>query len=157
MRGIRRKKGISEVIVTVLLILLSVAAVSILAIFLLPFVRNNLEKSGSCVDVLNKITISQDSSCYFATNTTIRVQFHDINVSGFYIVLENESSSKNYQLRSGETYQFLLSGNPVKMPDPNGGERGYLFNVSAREASVGAITKTGLCDVSDSIQLNPCS
>ncbi|MEK6890791.1 MAG: hypothetical protein AABX03_01505 [Nanoarchaeota archaeon] len=152
----RGKRGISEVITTILIILLSVAAISILAVFLVPFVRNNLEKSGSCVGVLDKIDLVQDSSCYSAKNTTIRVRFKDINVSELYLVLSNETASKNYKLKSGESYNYLLAGNPVKMPDPNGGERTYLFNWSYNKASIGAVTKTGACDMSDEIVLEKC-
>ncbi|HLD98306.1 MAG TPA: hypothetical protein VI815_03190 [Candidatus Nanoarchaeia archaeon] len=149
------KRGLSEIIVTILLILLSVVAVTILAVFLIPFVRDNLEKEGDCLDVLNKIEIVYESSCYSQTNTSVRVKFKNINVSEIYIVLENETTSENYRLKGGESYSYILSG-VVLMPSPNGGERSYIFNLPYKEASVGAVTKSGVCDISDVEKLNEC-
>jgi len=44
------KKGVSTVVATILIILLSVVAVVVVAGFVVPFVKNNLEESTECVD-----------------------------------------------------------------------------------------------------------
>ena len=63
----RGKKGVSGVIAVVLLILLTIAATAIIGGVLIPFVRDNLNESSRCNDVLDGITIipDRDKSCYY--------------------------------------------------------------------------------------------
>ena len=49
------KRGVSPVIATVLLLVLTLVAVSILSVFVIPFVKNSLSGGEDCVKTLGDI------------------------------------------------------------------------------------------------------
>ena len=76
LRGINPKKdkrGISELVATILLVLLTVGAVFILAGVIIPFIKNSLGESTSCIKVFKEIGIEKNS-CYTDDNTTIVIK-----------------------------------------------------------------------------------
>lgn len=151
------KKAISDVISTVILILISLVAVSMIAIVIIPFTRDNLNKNTGCFNSIGQISIIPEGSCYFPTNTTVRVKFNKINTSEIYISLQSGQNIKSFDLKQGQNYNFINNGLIIKMPDANGGEVNYIFNnTNSSTASVGPVINNVRCDVSDSINLNPC-
>ena len=53
------KLGLSTVIATVLILMLTIVAVAVLANFLIPFVKNSLQKSTECLDVQDKYSFEE--------------------------------------------------------------------------------------------------
>ena len=59
-----KKRGLSQIITTVFLILISLAAISILAGIVIPWVRNSL--SNECFKMIDKVEIDEGAyACYY--------------------------------------------------------------------------------------------
>lgn len=106
------KKGLSSVVSTLLLILLTITAVSVAASFIVPFVRNNLEDT-SCFEFRDyfKFDDSLGYNCYRenspGTNiyqTSIRAK-NDAsaaeNVKGFAIRYVNDAGVQKFDIIDG--------------------------------------------------------
>lgn len=71
----KSKKGVSEVITTVLMIVLVVAAIGILAVVVINLVRQNvggLESDASCLT--NSFTVNIESACINQSNSVVNVR-----------------------------------------------------------------------------------
>jgi len=101
------KKSQSEVITTVLLILLVLASIVIVMNFVVPFVKNQLSGSD-CFNVADKIQITNNDmyTCYNSSSSKLNVQVHigDVvdKIEGFSISLGGASSSV-YTIKNGTT------------------------------------------------------
>ena len=95
---IRKYKSQSEIVTSVLLILLVVVAVMIIFAFVVPFVKDKIS-SVDCLDVAGKIEISSGWTCH--NGTVMLVQVHVLNVKelidGFSIELGG-ASTDNYKI-----------------------------------------------------------
>jgi flagellin-like protein len=159
----KRKKAQSQIIGTILLILLVVIAAGIIMAFLLPKIPDWL--SGSkCLDVADKIKIRNNPqySCYNATSTNTYVQagIGDIldKIEGFAIELGG-AASKTYHIKNSASPQEVEmypenSPNPVQLPG-NNEERTYVlkgFGQKPDYIRIYPILKDGkLCDSSDTL------
>ena len=64
------KKGISAVVATVLIILITVAAVTIIWAAIIPMISNQLQEGTICLDAVSQVTIGGGYTCYNANTTT---------------------------------------------------------------------------------------
>jgi uncharacterized protein YpmB len=100
MRKIKNKKTQSEVITTVILILVSIAAVTLVATFVVSMVRNNL-KSTDCFQTTGQLQIKVDNSYFNETNEVLYVVIqrgtNAFNLSGISVVFGNEQETKKIQ------------------------------------------------------------
>lgn len=111
------KRGISDVVATVLIILVTVAAATIVWTTVIPLIKNNLESA----DVFSKADISIDTSSGYTGYDpkfklyTVRIVKgpNEVNISKIEIIATNQGNSKKF------TYDFGLL--------PNQGKVFYLF------------------------------
>lgn len=155
----------SPVIATVLLLVITVVLVSVLAAFVIPFVRNSVEPSGECFKALNKLTlIGTEYSCYVAgTNgrTGISVQTGDVELDGFTLVVYAQGSSVPIEVVPGATSaQVRVLGSafntPLELP-AKGGLRTYVVNGPYNQVEIVPILRSGKCDKTSSIKIVECS
>jgi flagellin-like protein len=59
----KNKKGISAIVATVLIILITVAAVTIIWAAIIPMIQNTIEGSQECFDASASVSVSTDFSC----------------------------------------------------------------------------------------------
>tara|TARA_Y100000310_G_C20591526_1_gene768308 strand:- start:22 stop:519 length:498 start_codon:yes stop_codon:yes gene_type:complete len=150
------KKGVSTVIATVLLLLLTIASIAILIAFVIPFVKDNLAESGNCSDVFGGLEVvdNGEGSCYDPDEvfTKVRVRRGNIDIDGVYLVFENAGS---------ESFEISEDGNPnpditittspyggAYIPKKGGGEIEYTLGDGVnyyREVLVGAIVNGKRC------------
>ncbi|PIN89576.1 hypothetical protein COU60_03120 [Candidatus Pacearchaeota archaeon CG10_big_fil_rev_8_21_14_0_10_34_76] len=169
------KRGISPIIATVLILLITFVAISILAVFVVPFVSESLEGSEECFDILGHVTFDEspyncniggtlgDGSEGERTGFSVRVGGEDI--SGLKIALYNEGSSEVVEFLNGTIGNTLSSklrmlnglfSEGLEMPK-KGGVRTYVAEGLFEKIEVSARLKSGkTCDLSDSIELNTC-
>jgi len=174
------KRGISPIIATVLIIMITLSAIAILAGFLVPFVKNSLQKSTECAPY-GSYYIFDESFGYNCKDTINNTYFVSIkasfdkeltkNVDGMKIVFNEESGeSRVIEIKNGSASS--LSGGGVSMAGDSqasllklptlGGAITYVYNASAGEEFSGAevypVLKGGrICaDVSESINIKPC-
>ena len=75
------KRAVSSVIASVLLILITIAATSVLAFIIIPFVRNSLNEGTNCFQVIDKIEIINEASCYTLSPETSKVKVKVGNIN----------------------------------------------------------------------------
>jgi len=160
------KKGVSDVIATVLILLLTVASVGILVAVVIPFVQNNLEESTTCLDVRGGITIVGEDSCYMPDDDTnleirteVKVKVGNVDIDGIYLVLEDgNAASTSYEISEEITISGLNDGEPLSLPQEGGGEKLYetLSGTFYREVSVGGIIDGKRCPNPDERKLELC-
>jgi hypothetical protein len=136
-------KAQSQVISTVLLILVVITLVVIVIGFVVPFVKNQLDK-GKCLDVTGQVVISRNNkyTCFNLTTNQVFVQVHigenRDNVDGFVIVLGG-ASSNNYQVTNATSLSGITmydGSTTLNIPNKNE-ERTYIIDgVSAKPETI---------------------
>ena len=159
------KKGVSEVITTVLLIFITIVAIGLIAYALIPFVKNSLKNSSSCLGMEEKASIVSENSCYNLASqpseqgtTSVRIRFGDINTTKIFIAVETNANgdTTSYDLEEGKSYTNINNNAIVKLPTPNGGERTYVFNgIASKKAVFGVYNGKSRC-VLDEKELLKC-
>ena len=75
MRGIVNKKGVSAIVATVLIILITIAAVAIIWAAVIPMIDERLTLSNSCLDAVRQVSIVPvGSTCYSQDSSSLKVQ-----------------------------------------------------------------------------------
>jgi len=152
------KKGISEVIATVLIVMLTVGAASILFVFVIPWVTTMLDDSKICNDLQDSISIVGGAyTCYVSvpapvsTRVMIRInEGKDAEVAGFAVSLASSGSAKRYEIKNGEESSSgsvvvsMLDGNEMLTVPEVGGAETYVFTgVKAESVDVSPLTVNG--------------
>lgn len=127
----KNRRGISNVVATVLLILLTVAAVAALISFLRPFVHDNLQKSTECIPYQGYYTFQENFvnesgtynfNCYMPSGSnnligatissgTNLTQDQMENLAGFSLVFRNDNGqSSTINVANGKSSNNSLGG-----------------------------------------------
>jgi len=156
------KRSQSEVISSVLLILLVIAATVLIFAFVIPFVKEKLG-SGDCLDVTGKIEISSGYTCY--NGTAMQVQVHILEVrnliDGFSIELGG-ASTNNYKILNNTLVtkvNMCNSAPKMELPPADNTERTYVIrDTKPNIIRVYPILKGGkICDASDVVtEISDC-
>ena len=138
------KRGISDLVATVIMVVITVSAVVIIAAVLVSFARNNLDDTKiNCLNSLDKIKIVPGCSCYNSSLTKVQVRFGNINLTKIYFILDDK-------------YGTNLTEKPLTNV-VTGMEKTFVFNsINSSKAQIGIILNDKRCDVSDSIELRKC-
>lgn len=153
----KSKRSQSQVIGTVLLILLVIATITIISAFAIPFVKEQLSNSD-CFKLVGKMEIKNNMqyTCYNSSATPkemlVQVYIADIvdKISGFSIEIGG-ASSKNFEITSDYSSPEVSMYTPggVEIPGKNE-ERTYVINniqELPQSISLYAILKNGkTCD-----------
>jgi len=110
------KRGVSAVVATVLIIMITVAAVGIVWAVVIPMIRDSLGGSAVCNDADVSIGTAQGYTCYDSVNNKISVQVkkgaNNLSVSGVNFILTSAGSSysKNYSYNfaQNEYHSFVF-------------------------------------------------
>jgi hypothetical protein len=158
----RGKKGISEVISTVLIILLTIAAVSILSAVVISFVKDQLS-AKDCLEAIDKLLIEDGKfTCHNSTNTLIMVSRSsdsEFKLKGLVISLkQNTGTSKVYNLQNGspvEEIRMYDGTQEIRIPGAGGAET-YVFSISSDYVRVAPILESGKTCKEVNKNLNQC-
>lgn len=148
------RKGLSEVIATVTLILLTVAAASLLAGFIVPYARTNLAKT-ECFSYKDYFYFDEENgyNCYNNSAATYKLyavsvgaQSSNTNapagVNGFRLAFESDNSSEVLELNNGSVQssdnkgvRMLEGGEIIKLP-VIGELKTYILNTTGTYSTV---------------------
>jgi flagellin-like protein len=174
---IGNKRGLSEVVSTVLVVMITISAIAILAGFVVPFVRDSLSKGSECSSYGEFYTFDESFSynCYNTTNGD-NVYFISIKKSADR-ELENNSDElrvvfktktgeqktatvKNGDASSNLREGILLPGEANLRVPKAGGTLTYVYNGASEiyeSVEVYSVLKSGrICDQKDFINLKEC-
>lgn len=165
------KKGLSPVIATILLILLSVTAISIIARAIIPFVRESLGEGKECFELLGGLKIDTEGgyACYYdktplpGSEKIVNITIHqgDVEIKGFKISIIGEGDSRVFDIEEGSVpYISMLNGSAVLELPGKGGRKTYSIDTDltdVKKAVVAPVTKNGkLCKETDEAELTEC-
>lgn len=113
----KNKRGMSPVIATVLLVILTIVAVAIVTQIFLPFTKDSLSKSKSCF-TYREYFVFDDSfkyNCYNSDGVYLTVKARGDkasanNIGGFDLVLLENGVSKKISVRTGDQNQCGAGG-----------------------------------------------
>ncbi len=179
----RSRKGVSAVVATALLIVLTLTLAVIVAVAAIPFVRNSLQSSTECSPYKNYFTF--DSSfkfnCFEASGTTAKVSVKAAQIDplvakkikGLQLVFlrEGGASSELFSIMDGgigscnagnaADYEFSCPGTGTLNIPQMGESRSYRYFSKSNIQGyllVNPILEGGrICDTSDRIKLFLCS
>jgi hypothetical protein len=157
----------SPVVATVLIILVTIVAASLIAPFITNFVRSNLDDSGSCFDILGDLEFAQtEFNCVHDTapRTGFSVQVNNEKIVGFKISLLQAGSSVVYEVTNGKYVDEVrmlqdpdFTTEPLIFPS-DGGVRTYVANAAYEKAALFPIAESGnTCEESDRIDFIVCT
>lgn len=158
----KNKKGLSQVVGTVVMILITVALIAGVWGFISTFVSDKLESAGACKDVFDKVSFNDIYTCYNTTSnsTLVSIKIAELEIDGILLSIGFGTNNKIFFLEN-ETKTFdnftMYNGNTsVYMPRPES-TRTYLLNGFAKPERVDVAPKMGKtqCDVVDSIDNIP--
>lgn len=170
----KNKRGVSPVVATVLIIMVTVAAAAAIYSVVVPFVRDGLEKSTECIDYMELYTFEETGyNCYEDKNTSrlyafsVKTKFDAELTEGsdsFRIVLaRGDASTKQLEVKNGEQEEgFWIRGEEggvLRVPGA-GNVISYVYNTTEifREAEIYPVLVSGrICgDDKDSVELREC-
>jgi len=144
------KKGLSTVIITLLLILLSLVTIGIVWVFVSNMVNNQIESSQSCFGNFEKVQINEMYTCYERIDSThynLRFSLSLGKVSADSVIVSVSSSSavKSYEIKNSPQIISNLTMYPsgeidIILPGEN---EGLTYNA------------TGFSSIIDSIEISP--
>ena len=161
-----RKKSVSAVIATILLILISVTSVVLIYSFIIPMIRENLTEGEQCFKARDHLRIvDSDFTCSTSTYTTIMVKrgLEDVEISGFVLSLLSGASSTSYEIKPGtlngvqmynETNNIL--GQNLGMPDAGEARTYYFQQADVTNADIGVLLENGKICKTSSALIPPC-
>ncbi len=159
------KKGISAIVATVLIILITVAAVTIIWAAIIPMISNQLESGTICLDAVSAVQLKDEGyTCYSTTNnsykgfTDYNVTFQvgrtakdfDLNALQVLISVGGDTSTQTYKLSDGE-----LGPNSAGVFVVNGSNYNEATKIQIAPI-VGVGVSENICDISATKTLTEC-
>jgi flagellin-like protein len=163
--NMNNKRGISAIVATVLIILITVAAVTIIWAAIIPLVSNQLEKGSACLDATSQLSIiDQGYTCYGGdgnANDNVSVQVKlgagDIALAGIQVISSDSSGNSISNDTISNTFGSFPGTNEVSILNPVVGDLlGPVTTVSvAPMITLGNSVET--CDISATLAITACA
>lgn len=170
-----KRKGISPVIATVMIMMITVAAAALIMGFVLPFINEQTEGASECFDVFQGVEFGSTAyNCYLDSSmtcggsacnerTAFSVRVMKEGVVGLKISLTGVGSSDSYEINGtispGDNFRMLddgTYGDILSFPEV-GGMRTYVVTKNYESIKVAPILENDkICDVMDSVVLDAC-
>lgn len=165
------KKGVSTVVASVVIVMLTILVVIFISQFIIPYVKGNLQKSGECLDYQKYFSF--DNSLGYnckktGTGYVLSVKASgqkelESNVGGLKLAFYGSGKSFGLEVKDGKagnnTFFMKASGN-FKVPK-TGETQSYVYNVSEiyDKVEVYTLLKSGrTCEAkNDEITLENCA
>lgn len=157
MNIIQKKKGVSEVVSVVLIIMITVAAIAVLWTVVIPMIRDNTTSGAACFKAASALSIVDDQYTCFKNNVT-----------GNYTSVKVAKSSSEANVSYAQIIIYFADGSSdskvedIRAKSANT-ENTYIYNVATKSAvavAVAPVLTTGktntTCTVSPKVALVTC-
>lgn len=147
------KRGISTIIATVIVILITVTAAVVISTIIIPMLRNKMDESKTCYDLRDILSLG-DYTCYNITATYVmikRTANNETQIDRLIFSLTAGGDGKNYEIAEGsipssEVSMYDLSS-PLKIPKA-GGAKTYVFDLpNADYVDIAVMSNNVMCEV----------
>ena len=120
------KKGLSGIIVVVLLIVLTMAAITIFWTTTRGVIEDNIDKSESCFNIFDKVYLETRFTCYDEANNELKfyIGLRDIEVDSVVVFVTGDLGAKSFKIpdETDVEYVSLVSGEENEiLPEENAG------------------------------------
>jgi len=168
------KRGVSELISIVLMILITVAAGGLIYAFVFPIVESNIAQSQTCGSIQIGIITENGLTCYDSSSNSVQVEIgrgkDKVNLTGFHIQISGGGKSKSIFVNAtanpvAREYGQSAYSQAMTVPKQDGANT-YVINsqgigiTNPESVSVAPIVRASgkdrLCSVSASSALNSC-
>jgi len=162
------KKGLSQIIATIVMIVIVLAITSIVFGVVTNLVNEKIEESESCFGNFGKVSIDKKFTCQNPSSKEVQflVVVGDIEINSILVSISGKLGSKNFQINDTSltflrTYNGLY-GEKLSIPGKNSGVT-YLVNLE--EINIGDVSSIQIapningnqCEFSDSLsQIDDC-
>jgi len=162
MRKIKNKKGISEIIVTVIMIGLVLALGIVVWTVVSNLVKGKLQSTESCFGNFGKLNLNSQYTCYNNSASPKEFVFSisrgDIDVDKVIVSISSQSVIKSYTLpavnyTNVKMFGALLYNSSLVLPDKNGGVTYVTKDFSSPPDSIkiAPVINGQQCDPSDTL------
>ena len=157
-----KRKGISEVVATVIMIGLVMAAAAIIWGVVKGMLDRQMVDTENCMGSHGKAKLYSGATCYNGAATSGEFYFYvetsDANLSKIIVSVYTSGGSKTIEIPSSSGYSDVREydsknyNTPLNHLGPNSGKR-YVLNISSRPESISVVPVVGKtqCSVSDTI------
>lgn len=165
----KNRRGLSTIIITVILIALSMAAIVLVWGFVNNLIKKQIGSSESCFGNYDKVQINKQYTCYEDLgDDTYAIRFSltvgSVNLTKAVVSISSASAVTSYEITNAEQTITNLANYPsgtatVKLPSKNSGltYRATGFSSRADLIQVAPIISGEQCEVSDTIsQIENC-
>ncbi|MCL5730238.1 MAG: type IV pilin [Candidatus Pacearchaeota archaeon] len=165
----KSKRGISAIIGTLLLIVLTIALVAVVWTVVNNMVSQKITQSSACFGNFNSITLNNQYSCFNSSANKVQFSLNigDVAVDGVLVSMTGPAGSESVTITNtptiipGLTYLGGSSGQDVQLPGKNAGKT-YVYDWTgggaANSVQIAPIVKGQQCSSSDSISsLDDCN
>jgi len=140
--NVMKKKGISAVVATVLIILITVAAVTIIWASIIPMITDKLESSTVCLDAVSQIQLmSEGYTCKDADGDNISIQVGRLSgsfdLADIQVLVSAGGDTTKFYV-SNDTSTLLPTGTSIPMPGANE-QKVYVINTSAITGTIESV------------------
>lgn len=157
---LQNKRGISTIIVALLLVVLTIVLVAIVWTVINNLVSKNINKASSCFGNFDKVSLNAKYTCYNTSSNQVRFSLNigDIDIDGVLISITSPGMSKSFTIKNSlQSIAGLTNysgGAEVQLPDKNSGIT-YIYTWSGSDVpnsiEIAPIIKDNQCSSSDSI------
>lgn len=159
------KKAMSAIVSVMLLVLIVLAGTAIIWKILNKTVDKGLEEAKSCYDLMGKVTVNSEYTCYngLIDEMNVSVEVGDVDIDGLLIVIADETSSVSFELTNEPALVENLRNYDgtylVKAPGKNAGSTYIASNIVARPFSIEIAPKINdnLCEGDSFTNIGFCS
>jgi len=162
------KKGLSEIIGTLIVIALVLLAASIVWGVVNNILKDKIKSSTSCFGNFGKITLDKKYICYDTSSNPGKVRFSlnrgDVNIDDVLVSITNGAETKSFKVNkdsqtvNGLTY--LNGTSTVSLPPKNGGIT-YTYSWTSdapKTIQIAPVIDGEQCEVSDSVtEIDNCN
>jgi hypothetical protein len=158
-----KNKGLSDIIATILLVLITIVAVSVVAVVVIKFVKEAPEEAKCCFDMIDKISIADDYTCYTGSSTSVMIKRsfdNEMEIKKLIFTLINEGEAKTYEIyynKPTEGIKLYNGSDLLTIPNPGGGLTYNFTGFSARFIRVGAaVCVKSVCEIVKDEKIEAC-
>lgn len=157
-----KKRGLSTVVATLLLILLSIILITILWGVVKPLVENRLDESKVCLDIIGKVTLNDRYTCYNRTMDAFlfSINVGDLDIDKVIVSISSRGEAKSIELTNTPAaitnFRNYNGTTLVAIPGKNSGLT-YIYNSTAAgsgepdEISIAPVIGDDKCGATDEI------
>lgn len=154
------KKGISAIVATVMIILITVAAVAIVWTAVVPMIQNQLEAGTICLDASQLTLANKGYTCIENSGGDVSIQVQrgakDFDLTDIQVLVSAGGSTNSYSVVDDVSGATLPGTNEERVYSISTG----LSGDEIEEVQVAPIISTGVsektCDVSSKLTLKYC-